>query len=400
MLLFPVDVKPHNAQTTSNYFVTVNPTTPDSPMYTTVGRNWTVSFEALWSYGENSGVAIKNAVVTVQVNNSKNDIVNTLQLNTTTGLFSFNYSLSTADILTFTPTKLISQEGAAYNSELLDVENSVCGFQSKSVVVWWDTFHVSLVNSNTDTLGAVDVSVNVTYLLLPEEGLTLPEWATYSNQKFFPKIVHGANITINGVEAKETSLGIYTANSSIWLPTAHILVEVSQEGWITAYTAFGVAHNSNAPIWTYALIFSLVFVIGALAIFFIYFGKRNDKVSLWKNYYPVLSGVMLAVACFISLYWGLVGLEGSLHEFGWGYLGIFGFLSFGFGLIGSIMSLRRKNQVLAILAVVATMITNSVIITTALDMYELANPWVMLIASFVLTIISGVLICNADEVFT
>jgi hypothetical protein len=54
MLVLPA-VKAVDAQTASNYFVTVNPTTADSQMYTTVGRNWTVSFEALWNYGDDSG---------------------------------------------------------------------------------------------------------------------------------------------------------------------------------------------------------------------------------------------------------------------------------------------------------------------------------------------------------
>ena len=78
ILVLPVTNKAVNAQTTPNYFVTVNPTTPDSQIYTTVGRNWTVSFEALWSYGDDSGNLIENAIVTIQVNNSRSEVINTL----------------------------------------------------------------------------------------------------------------------------------------------------------------------------------------------------------------------------------------------------------------------------------------------------------------------------------
>lgn len=157
-LVLSILVEPSTAQTPSNYYVTVNPTTPNSPMYTTVGRNWNVSFEALWSYGDNSGQNIGNATVTVQVNN-KSDIIDTLLINTSDGLFSFNYSSSTADVLAFTPMKLVTQDGTEWAPKLLDAANNLYGFQSKSFVVWWDTFHVSLVSYNTETSGVTKVSV-------------------------------------------------------------------------------------------------------------------------------------------------------------------------------------------------------------------------------------------------
>lgn len=399
MLVLPA-VKAVNAQATPNYFVTVNPTTPDSPMYTTVGRNWTVSFEALWSYGDDSGTAIANAIVTVQVNNSKSEVIDTLSLNTTTGLFSFNYSSSTADVLTFTPTKLVASDGTEWNSNLLDAENSLYGFQSKSVVVWWDTFHVSLVSYDTETAGDTMVSVNVTYLLLPEEGLTLPEWATYSHQTFLPKTVHNANVTINGVKAEETSTeGTFKANVSTWLPTAYIHVGVTQEGWVTTHTGFSFAHNANEPSWQYTMIFGLVLVVAVLLIFFVLRRKEGSNLLSLKNY-PILGGVLLAITSVISLYWGLVGLDSTLHGFDWMPLTIFGLLSFGFGLASALLSLRKKIQPLVIFVITMPMITNLVGVKYSLDMYGLTIPWLMLIASFVLSFVSAVLICNADEVFT
>jgi hypothetical protein len=396
----PISVQAANGETASNYWVTVNPITPDFPMYTTVGRNCTISFEASGRHGDNSGQAIKNAVVTVQVNNSRDDTVNTLNFNTTTGLFSFNYSSSTADILTFTPTKLFTQDGIEWDSNFLDTGNSLNIFQSKQVVVWWDTFYVSLISSNTNTLGAATVSVNVTYLLLPEAGLTLPEWATYSHQTFLPKIAHDVNVTINGIKAKETpTAGTYTANGSIWLPTTYINVGVSQEGWVTTHTGFSFAHNANQPIWAYSLLIGFAFVVAVLTLQFLLSRKSNGTTLLRKTRYHLFGGIMLAVASLISLYWGLVGLDSTLHGFDWALLCISGLTSFGFGLAGAVMSMRRKQQALAIFAVCLPLIVNLVTVKSSLDGYQLAIPWVTMVIATAVSIVSGLLISNSDEQF-
>jgi hypothetical protein len=398
VLVLPILVEISTAQTQLNYYVTVNPTRPNSPMYTTVGRNWTVSFEALWSYGDNSGQGIRNATVTVQVTNNKSAIIDTRLYNTAAGLFSFNYSSLTADVLTFTPTKLVTQNGTEWTSKLLDAGNNLYGFQSESVVIWWDTFHVSLVSYNTETLGFNIVSVNITYLLLPENGLTLPESATYSHQTFLPKIANNANVTINGVAAEEISMGVFTANVSIWLPTSYILVEVSQEGWTTTHTGFSFVHNANEPLWGIATAISLVFVL-ILTSLFAFFRKSRDKSLSRQKSYAIFGGVLLAITSVISLYWGLVGLDSTLNGFEWVFLTVLGFLSFSFGLVAGVLSIRRKNQALVIFAVVVPMFTNLVGVKYSLDIYHLANPWLFLIVPLVLSIISGFLVSNADEAF-
>jgi hypothetical protein len=398
MFAFPV-VKSVDAQAASNYFVTVTPTTDHSPMYTAVGRNWTVSFEALWSYGDYSGTTIDNATVTVHVFNSRNVAIDTLELNTTAGLFSFNYSSSTVDILTFTPTKLATSDGTEYDTDVFDAENSVYGLQSESVVVWWDTFHVSLVSFDTDAADVTPVLVNVTYLLLPEEGLTLPEWATYSNQTFLPKTASDATVTINGVKAEKTSTeGVFTANVSTWLPTAYIHVGVAQEGWVTTHAGFSFAHNVNRSSWGYAALFGLVLLVAVLAIVFVRSRKDGSNVLSLKNY-PILGGVLLAVTSVVSLYWGLVGLDSTLHGFDWIVLAVFGLLSFGSGLTASLLSVRKKLQSFVIFVLNMPMITNLIGVKYSLDMYGLANPWLIMIVSLVLSFVSAVLICNADEVF-
>jgi len=107
-LVLPLFINNVSAQTEPNYYVTVKSTTPDSIKYTAVGRNWTFNFVALWSYGTDSGNTIQNATPTIQVTNRENTILSELSVNTTTnattGVFSFNYLSSTADILTFTPS--------------------------------------------------------------------------------------------------------------------------------------------------------------------------------------------------------------------------------------------------------------------------------------------------------
>ncbi len=230
-----------SAQTQSNYYVTVKPTTiSDALTYTSIGRNTTLSFVALWTYGAMEGQNIQNATATIQVTNSKDKVIDTLSVNTTSGSFSFNYTSASADVLAFTPTKLVTQDGQEWNSNPIDTANNVYGFTSHWAQVWWDTFHVSLASRGTGSLGSVAVSVNVTYLLLPEEGLQV-------GVVHVPKTVHGANVTINGVKAEETQTpGIYSATSSTWLPTAYVKVEVSQEGWTTTQTAFSFTQNANA----------------------------------------------------------------------------------------------------------------------------------------------------------
>ncbi len=310
LIAFPIFAGNATAQTPSNYYVTVNPTTPDSPMYTSIGNNWTLSFEAIWSYGNNSGQSIKNAVVTIQVSDSKNFVVNSLSLNTTEGLFSFNYSALAANVLTFKPTKLVTQDGVEWTADLVDLGNSVYGFQSKSVVVWWDTLHASLVDFDTKTFGVSKVWVNVTYLLLPEEGLTLPEWATYSNQTFLPKIAHNASVRINGVKAQEASTeGIFSANVSIWLPTSYVHVAVSQDGWVTTKSGFSFAQDANEPLWLVVVIFGLVALAAAVGYFVILRRKSESNGLSRQKGYAFLGGILLVAVSVISLYWGLVGLE-------------------------------------------------------------------------------------------
>lgn len=225
----------------------------------------------------------------------------------------------------------------------------------------------------------------------------MPESDTYSHQTFLHKIVYNATVTINGVTAEETSMGIFRANVSIWFPTSYILVGVSQEGWTTTHTGFSFAQNANEPLWGFAIAISLASVV--ILTLLVVSRKSRDDILSRKKSYAVFGGVLLAITSVISLYWGLVGLNSTLNGFDWIFLTILGLLSFGFGLVAGILSVRRKNQALVIGAVIVPMITNLVAVKTSLDMYQLANPWLILIVPLVLSIISGVLISNADEVF-
>lgn len=400
--ILPFFIEKANAQTTSNYWVSVNPTT-DFQMYTTVGRNWTLSFQALWSYGSNLGQPISNATVTMQVSGSKSGKITTLQLNTTSGVFSFNYSSSTADMITFTPTKLVTQDNIEYNSTLLKTNGiQAYGFQSKSVTVWYDNFDVSLISSNTKTLEAIAVKVNITYLLIPQEGLTLPAKDTFSNQTFLPKIVHGANVTINGVKAEETAIaGIYTANVSTVFPTAYVIVAVSQNGWTTTYTAFGFTHEANAAIWEQASLIGLIFVAVLLALSLVLFRKSIRATSLsGRGSFPFIGGVLLMLTSIVSLYWGAVAVEATLHGFAWLLLAVLGLSSFVLGLAGSVLSMMKKNQTIVIFTIGAPVIANIVAVKFLLDTYQLPGPWLAIYLSMAISIVSTVLICNSDEYFS
>lgn len=221
-----------SAQTESYYWVTAKPATASSVVHSSVAQNCSLSFQAVWTYGNDLGKAIGNANVTVEVKTAHGDSVeNVTQTTNATGFATFYYFYSEPVILTFTPTRTVTPDGAEWNASLLENgENQLYGFQSESVTVYCDTFDVALVSANTETLGLTEVSVNVTYLLVPEEGLTLPQMSNSSQQEVISKTPHGVNVTINGVKAEETAVrSVYTARFSTWLPTAYVFVEVSQE---------------------------------------------------------------------------------------------------------------------------------------------------------------------------
>ena len=63
-------------------------------MYTAVGRNLTVTFQAIWTYGSNEGQAIQNANVAINVTNRANQQIETLSVNSTIGNFQLQLFFS------------------------------------------------------------------------------------------------------------------------------------------------------------------------------------------------------------------------------------------------------------------------------------------------------------------
>ncbi|MGO8806190.1 MAG: hypothetical protein ACLQO7_06240 [Candidatus Bathyarchaeia archaeon] len=398
--VFPVLTAKSEAQTNQNYWVTVKPT-GDSQMYTSVDRNWTLSFEAVWSYGSNSGQPISDAVVSIEVFGASEGALGTLDLNTTSGYFVFNYSSSTADKITFTPTQLKTQDGAKWTSALVTNDGvQAYGLQSTPVTVWWDTFQVSLLSQDTDSSSAVALSVNITYQLLPQEGLTLPAADTYSNQTFLPKTVIGANVTINGVNAQETgSTSVYSAKTSTVFPTAYVLVKVSQSGWTTTNTALSFGQKANGVFWSYAEIIALIAVAATLLLYVMLARKPSRSASRGAIFLLIGSALLLATSV-VSLYWGAVAVEASLHGFNWLILAVTSLCAFAVGALGGVMSLRRKNEALVIFAVCVPLIVNLSMVSYALGAYSLAVPWMFIFASTITSIASGLLIAHFDDQFT
>jgi len=402
LLVLSASAETVSAQTTtSQYWVSANPATSSSIIYGTVGKNWSLPFQAVWNYGGSSGKVVENANVTVEVKtNDGVAIENISQITNATGFATFYYFSSTLTVLIFTPITLVTQDKMEYNASLFENgQSTLYGLQSKSVTVYWDTFDVSLVRTDTNSQGVTKVSVNVTYLLVPAEGLTLSN-SSSSEQDVFPKIAHGVNVTINGVKAEETSVfGVYTASFSTWLPTAYVFVGISREEWLPAHRGFSFFHNSNATIWAPAVIISLACAVVLLAFYLAVFRKTKGTVLFDGARFPIIGGVLLALASFISLYWGVVGFDSTLQGFDWTLLVACELLSFGFGIAGSIMSLKKRKQALAIFAVCAPMLTNVIAIKAALDVYQLATPWLIMVPSFVISVLSGIFIANSDEHF-
>jgi len=394
LLCLSASVETISAQTSSQYWVTVNPATSSSIVYGNVEKNWTIPFQALWSYGANSGQAIENATLKVEIKTADEvSVENISETTNSTGFATFSYISQNPAVLTFTPTSLVTQDKTEYNSSLFEDGQSIYGLQPNSVTVYWDTFDASLLS--TDTQGVTTVSVNVTYLLVPEEGLTIPN---SSPEQVYPKIAHGVNVTINGVEAEETSVaGVYTATFSTWLPTTYVIVKSSQDGWLPAHNGFSFDHNSNSVMWTPAV--AILLVVVAVLVLYRLLKKTEDSARFGSAGFPFIGGVLLALTSFISLYWGAVGLDGTLSGFDWLWLTAFELLSFGFGFAGSILSVMKKKQAVVIFAVCVPLLANVIAIKSALDAYQLAAPWLIIVPSFIISVLSGILISNADKHF-
>jgi hypothetical protein len=391
-----------NAQTTADYWVTVNPAASSTVLYGSVGKNWTIPFQVVWSYGDNSGEAIKNSNVTVEVKTASGaSVTNITQETNAAGDATFYYASSTPVVLTFTPTKLTTEDGVEWNSTLHETgQTAVYGFQSQPVTVYWDTYAASLVSTETDKQGVTEVSVNVTYLMVPEGGLVSPN-SSSSPQIFHPKIAHDVNVTINGVQAEETSVeGVYAASFSTWLPTGYVMVDVSQSGWSTAQVGFSFAHAGNASVWTIAVVLGVVCAAVVSGGYFALSRKSKGAASLDRRSYPFIGGVLLAGASLVSLYWGLVGLDSTASGFDWMLLGVCGLISCGFGFAGSVMAIMRKKQTLAIFSVCAPLLTNAIAVMASFDVYMFATPWLIVVPSLALSLLSGFLICNQDGSFS
>ena len=155
------------------------------------------------------------------------------------------------------------------------------------------------------------------------------------------------DVTINGVKAQESAEpGVYNAEFPTLLPTAYVLVEVSQEEWTPNQKAFSFTHASNVDVWIPAAIaIGALFFIVSLALYFILTRKSKAVIGL-KRSFPIVGGILLLAASVISLYWGVVGVESTMQGFNWLLLSAGGFVSFVCGLMGSVISWRHKNQAL------------------------------------------------------
>jgi len=402
--VFPVFFETARAQTgLSYYWVTVNPIAPGFVVHSPADWNWTISFQATWTYGNNSGQVIENATVSIEVRKTDNTVIQTLLPKTNvTGFISFYYSSITPNVLTFAPTKLVTEDGVEYNSSLLeDGENYLYGFQSKPITIYWDTFNTSLISTDTNSLGVITVSVNITYLMIPQEGLTVPLLSNQSDYDHIPKYVHGANVTINGVKAEESSVpGAYIAETSTLFPTAYILVRVSQEGWPQTLKAFSVTHNTNEITWALATILGFICVVVLLTYHFVLSRKTKGHALFKEPELPTVGAILLIIVSFISMYWTLVGVEGVLHGFDWMLLGVFGIIAFAFGLAGGIMSKRRKNFALTMIAACFPLVENAAVVKYSLGNYQLAIPWIAVALATIISALSGILIGRSDEEFS
>jgi len=389
LLILPSFAATVSALEQPSYYATVKPISADLPQHMSIGRTVIVPFEAQWTFGPNQSRFIENATATIAVTNQKGELVGTIIANTTTGVFVVNYTQSKPNVLSFNASKLVTQDGQELISDPIDSSNSAYGLTSSYARVYWDTFHVSMVSHNTDSLEKIDAKINVTRLLLPQEGLT-----TRGNV-YVSKIAMSVIVTINGVLAQEIEPGIYSASSSTWLSTAYLNVKVSSVNWTTTATGFSFIHNSNQPFWTYAVGFGIICLLAVLFLGFLISKKTNNQMTKPSSL-PFIGAVTLTSTCIINLYWTFVAVEATMHTFDWALLAVFGVFSAMLGLVGAVMLLRQKHPALVITAVMVPMIMNTLAVNASLGMYQLANPWICLFISLFLSIISAVFISRTE----
>lgn len=213
--------------------------------------------------------------------------------------------------MTFEPTELVAEDGVEWNSSLVD---DAYGFQSEPLTIYYDSFAASLISADTSALWVAKVTVNVTYLLIPQGGLTALQLPNYSQYDFVPKYVHGADVKIDGVKAEKTSvLDVYTAQISSWLPTAYILVEVSQKGWLQTGRALSFTHSESEVVWASATIIGLICVAAPLAYYFFSSRRTRGRALFRKSGFPSIGAILLVIASFMSVYWVMIGVESVLH---------------------------------------------------------------------------------------
>jgi len=395
LLFFSFSLSKAQVQQINDISVSTN---SDSFFYTVVGHNHTISFKVFWNQDINLGRPLQNATVVVQVLDKYNNKIDEIYEKTDNmGILSFNYSSQFANKLTFSATKVIQNEKEW--SAVDDPTNKTGSLTSASIVVWWDTFQTSLVSTNTNTRGSATVAVNITHLLLPEEGLILPSGSTDIGETYLTKSVQKAHVRINGVEALNYGEpGIYQADVSVWFPTVYAFVEVSQKDWATTQTGFSIAHLSNEQVWVLSTVG--IFFVFALIIILLVLKKRViNPLLIKRENYPFYGAFFLAIISILSFYWGIIGIDGYLHGFDWMLLGITGLLFSFLGIVGCFSMIRRKFFALSVISPIIPSLTNSLIIKSSLDLYHLPDPWLLLFISVFFSIASGCLVCNSEKIF-
>jgi predicted MFS family arabinose efflux permease len=81
-------------------------------------------------------------------------------------------------------------------------------------------------------------------------------------------------------------------------------------------------------------------------------------------------------------------------------MAVAGLGAFAFGVLGGVLSLKKKNEALVIFAVCTLLVVNVVVLKYAFDTYALTVPWLFILAATAVSIVSGVLITNSDEQFS
>jgi hypothetical protein len=109
--------------------------------------------------------------------------------------------------------------------------------------------------------------------------------------------------------------------------------------------------------------------------------------------------LFLLFAALISLYWAALGLEATLHGFGWLVFSALETCCFIVGTICAAFAFTKKNQAAVIFSVTILLVVNTIMAMSSLGAYGLPTPWLFVGSAILCAALGFFFVSNANEEF-